>query len=61
MNVQEKRICFLCCHFVKLSHFFSALFILRYGSFVGSNCTPAVCVVPSIKITEGAHRLQCGK
>ena len=40
---------------------FTALFALRYGSFVGSSCTPAVCVVPSIKIIEGTHRLQCGK
>lgn len=41
--------------------FLCALFALRYGSFVGSSSTPAVCVVPSIKITEGTYRLQCGK
>lgn len=30
-------------------------------SFVGSSCTPAVYVVPSIKIIEGTHGLQYGK
>lgn len=35
---------------------FTALFALRYRSFVGSSCTPAVCVVASIKIMEGTHK-----
>lgn len=50
---QEKRICLLCCHFIQLNHFFCALFTPRYGSFVGSSCTPAVHLVPPVKITEG--------
>lgn len=40
---------------------FTALIALRYGSFVGSSCTPAVCLVPLIKIIQRIHRLQCGK
>lgn len=44
--------------FIMLSLYTAKLFILcfvtlRYGSFVGSSCTPAVCVVPPVKITEG--------
>lgn len=60
MNIQEKRISLLCSQFIQLNHLL-LLFSLRYGSFVGSICTPAVCVVPSIKIIEGTHGLQCGK